>query len=174
MGIVKAIAKAIGGGLSDQWLDIIEAGKMDDTTVLSVGRKAGETDGKDSGRGNDDIISDGSLIHVEPNMFMILTDGGRVVDYTAEEGYYKVSMDTEPSLFNGDFGDALRETFERIKYSGTAPGKQPGSPVPPLPDATLPRWLRRFPSHCPGAAWARPRLHASILPWDQPPYVVKS
>ena len=124
MGIVKAIAKAIGGGLSDQWLDIIEAGKMGDTTVLSVGRKAGETDGKDSGRGNDDIISDGSLIHVGPNMFMILTDGGRVVDYTAEEGYYKVSMDTEPSLFNGDFGDALRETFERIKYSGTAPGKQ--------------------------------------------------
>ena len=41
MGIVKAIAKAIGGGLSDQWLDIIEAGKMGDTTVLSVGRKAG-------------------------------------------------------------------------------------------------------------------------------------
>ena len=116
MGIVKAIAKAIGGGLSDQWLDIIEAGKMGDTTVLSVGRKAGETDGKDSGRGNDDIISDGSLIHVEPNMFMILTDGGRVVDYTAEEGYYKVDNTAAPSLFNGEFGASIIDAFRRIKF----------------------------------------------------------
>ena len=35
---------------------------------------------------------------------MLLVDGGKVVDYTAEPGYYKVSLDTQPSLMNGTLG----------------------------------------------------------------------
>ncbi len=125
MGIIKAIGSAIGGGLADQWLEVIEAADMSDTTVFCAGRNARGTDRRNSNKkGSEDLISDGSMIHVGPNMFMILTDGGKVVDYTAEEGYYKVSMDTAPSLFNGSFGDALKESFNRVKYAGVSPRKQ--------------------------------------------------
>lgn len=125
MGIIKALTGAVGGGLADQWLEVIEAADMSDTTVFSVGRSARASDRRNANKkGSEDFISDGSIIHVGPNMFMILTDGGKVVDYTAEEGYYKVSMDTAPSLFNGSFGDALRESFCRVKYAGVTPRKQ--------------------------------------------------
>lgn len=34
MGIIKAAAGAIGGGLADQWLEVYEPAAMDSTTVL--------------------------------------------------------------------------------------------------------------------------------------------
>ena len=50
---------------------------------------------------------------------MLLVDGGKVVDYTAEEGYFKVDNSSMPSLFNGDFKDSLKETFQRSKVWGS-------------------------------------------------------
>ena len=52
---------------------------------------------------------------------MMLVDGGKVVDYTAEEGYYTVQNSSLPSLFNGQFGDALKESFNRVRYGGQTP-----------------------------------------------------
>ena len=46
---------------------------------------------------------------------MMLVDGGTVVDYTAEPGYSKVDTSSLPSLFNGQFGDSLKDSFNRIK-----------------------------------------------------------
>ena len=56
--------------------------------------------------------------------FMMLVDGGKVVDYTAEEGYYTVNNSSLPSLFNGQFGDSLTESFNRVRYGGITPGVQ--------------------------------------------------
>ena len=69
-------------------------------------------------------MSDGSVIHVYPNQFMMIVDGGKVVDYTAEEGYYTVKNSSAPSLFNGQFKDSLKESFNRIKYGGGTPRVQ--------------------------------------------------
>ncbi len=41
-------------------------------------------------KGTNNTVSNGSVIHVYDNQFMMLVDGGKVVDYTAEPGYYKV------------------------------------------------------------------------------------
>ena len=46
------------------------------------------------------------------------------MDYTAEEGYYKVSHSSMPSMFNGQFGEALKESFNRIRFGGVTPGAQ--------------------------------------------------
>jgi len=64
------------------------------------------------------------VIHVYPNQFMMLVDGGKVVDYTAEEGYYTVKDSSLPSMFSGGFGESLKETFNRIKYGGVTPTAQ--------------------------------------------------
>ena len=125
MGIIKAVAGAVGGSLADQWLEVIEADSMSDTTVFTKGVKVRRDDRRNVNvKGTDDTISNGSVIHVYPNQFMMLVDGGRVVDYTAEEGYYIVDDSSLPSLFNGQFGDTIKESFNRIKFGGVTPKAQ--------------------------------------------------
>ncbi|MEF9939654.1 MAG: SPFH domain-containing protein [Clostridium sp.] len=121
MGIIRATAEAVGKSLADQWLEVIEAEDMGDQTVFVKGTKVRTGQNK---KGLSDVISNGSIVHVYPNQFMMLVDGGKVVDYTAEEGYYKVDDSSMPSLFNGTFGDALKETFSRIKFGGETSQKQ--------------------------------------------------
>jgi membrane protease subunit (stomatin/prohibitin family) len=125
MGLTKAIGSAIGGSLADQWLEVIEPNDMGDNTVFTSGVKVRKDDRRGSNRkGTEDTVSNGSIIHVYPNQFMMLVDGGKVVDYTAEEGYYKVDNSSLPSLFNGSFKDSLRESFQRVKYGGVTPTSQ--------------------------------------------------
>ena len=119
MGIIKAVFGAMGGGLADSWQEVLEADQMSDTTVFTRGVKVRGGDKRNSNkRGTEDTISNGSIIHVYDNQFMMLVDGGKVVDFTAEPGYYKVDNSSMPSLFAGQFGDSLKETFSRVKYGG--------------------------------------------------------
>ena len=125
MGIIRAIASAVSGNLADQWLEVLEADNMSDTTVCTKGITVRKNDRRfGNKKGTEDLISNGSIIHVYPNQFMMLLDGGKVVDYTAEEGYYKVDNSSTPSLFNGQFGDSLRDAFSRVKFSGVPSQKQ--------------------------------------------------
>ena len=125
MGIIKALIGAAGGGLADQWLEVLEPDRMSGTTVFTSGVKVRRGDGRNSNtKGTDNTVSNGSVIHVYPNQFMMLVDGGKIVDYTAEEGYYTVNNSSLPSLFNGQFGDTLKESFNRIRYGGVTPTLQ--------------------------------------------------
>lgn len=125
MGIIKAATSMVGGGLADQWLEVIEPDDMGDTTVLTKGVKVRQNDRRGSNkRGTDDVVTDGSVIHVYPNMMMLLIDGGKIIDYTAEEGYYTVKNELAPSMFNGSLKEAISETFDRFKFGGVTPQKQ--------------------------------------------------
>lgn len=121
MGIIKAVKQAIGGGLADTWQEAIEPENIGDQTVYARGVLMNNGQNK---KGTDNTVSNGSIIHVYDNQFMILVDGGKIVDYTAEPGYYQVSNSSMPSLFNGQFGDSLKETFERVKFGGQTPRSQ--------------------------------------------------
>ena len=123
MGIIKAAINAVGGALADSWLEAIQAPDMGDNIVCCPGRVI--TSGRSSNtKGNENIVSNGSKIHVYDNQFMILVDNGKIVDYTAEPGAYTVSNSSSPSLFNGQFGDSLKEAFERVKFAGIPSNQQ--------------------------------------------------
>ncbi|MDD6481427.1 MAG: SPFH domain-containing protein [Lachnospiraceae bacterium] len=121
MGIIKAIGQAVGGAFADQWLEVFEADNMGDQTVFSRGVKIRK--GQNT-KGTEDTVSNGSIIHVYDNQFMLLVDGGKIVDYTAEPGYYKVDNSAMPSLFNGQFGDSIKESFDRVRFGGQTPTAQ--------------------------------------------------
>lgn len=121
MGIIRTLKNTIGGSLSDQWLEVIRAENMNDSTVMTMGSVY---DRKGRSKGSADVISNGSVIHVEQNQFMILTDGGRIVDYTAEPGYFKVDSNATPSMLNGEFDQALKDTFEHFRFQGQTPYAQ--------------------------------------------------
>lgn len=121
MGIIKAIGQAIGGTFADSWLEVYEPDDMGDQTVFASGVKI--RDGQNV-KGTDNTVSNGSIIHVYDNQFMMLVDGGKIVDYTAEPGYYKVDNSSLPSFFNGQFKDTLTDSLNRMKFGGQTPTVQ--------------------------------------------------
>ena len=121
MGIIKAVTGAIGGAFADTWQEVFEPNDMGERTVFTNGclvRKGQNV------KGSNQTVSNGSVIHVYDNQMMLLVDGGKVVDYTAEPGYYTVNNSSMPSLLNGEFGESLKEAFNRIKFGGETPTMQ--------------------------------------------------
>ena len=121
MGILRATGDAIKGGFGDAWLETIEPDNMGEHTVFTKGALYNRGQNVN---GTKDTVSNGSIIHVYDNQFMMLVDGGKVVDYTAEPGYYKVDNSSMPSMLNGELGASVKETFNRIRFGGGTPQKQ--------------------------------------------------
>lgn len=121
MGLIKAISETIGGSLGDQWLEVIEPENMGGQTVMTRGIRTGKGSNR---KGNEDVISNGSVIHVYEGQFMMLLDGGKIVDYSAEPGYFTVDNSSMPSLFSGSLEDAIVSSFDRFRYGGASPVAQ--------------------------------------------------
>ena len=124
MGIIKAAAASVGGTLADQWLEVIEPADMGAQTVMTKGVLARQGERGSNTKGTSNVITDGSVIHVGQNMMMLLIDGGKIIDYSAEPGYYTVKNDTAPSMFNGGLKESIQEAFMRFKFGGTTPQSQ--------------------------------------------------
>ena len=58
---------------------------------------------------NDKLITDGSVIYVDSNQFLILVTSGIVIDFTMEEGFYTYSSLSEPLMLNDEYGKRLFE-----------------------------------------------------------------
>ncbi len=122
MGIIRAAVGSVGGALADSWLEYITADHMEAGTIVTRGVQMTRGKRGSNTKGTPDTISNGSKIEVGPNQLMILMESGRIVDYCAEEGCYEVFQSSVPSMFNGELGDSVKETFQRFKFGG-----QPGS-----------------------------------------------
>lgn len=73
MGIIKAAINSIGGSFARSVAEYIKAGNMDSQTVMSAGVKVRGRDKRNENKeGSADFVSDGSLIEVGVNQFMIL------------------------------------------------------------------------------------------------------
>ena len=118
MGIIRAVTSAIGGALADSWQEVIEPAPMGENTCIVPGQLITQGGKSQNRKGSDNIVSNGSIIHVYDNQMMILVDGGKIVDFTAEPGYFKVDNSSMPSLFAGQFMDSIKESFNRVKYGG--------------------------------------------------------
>jgi membrane protease subunit (stomatin/prohibitin family) len=106
MGLIKAALGAAGGVLADQWKDFFICEEMADDVLVMKGHRS--TGGRSANtKGSDNVITNGSVIHVYDNQFMILTDGGKIIDYTAEPGYFIIDNSSAPSLFQGQFKASL-------------------------------------------------------------------
>lgn len=121
MGIIRALKETVSGSLADQWLEVIEPENMGGQTVMTRGICTGKGANKKGGR---DVISNGSVIHVYEGQFMMLLDGGKIVDYSAEPGYFTVDNSSMPSMFSGQLDDALQNSFDRFRYGGATPTAQ--------------------------------------------------
>ncbi len=123
MGLIKAGMGAAGGVLADQWREFFYCEAMDENVLVVKGQK--RTSSRSSNRkGNDNIISNGSGIAVADGQCMIIVEQGKVVEVCAEPGEFTYDTSTEPSIFSGNLGESIRETFRtvgrRFAYGGDA------------------------------------------------------
>lgn len=115
MGLIRAIVGATGGSLADSWREYFYCDALDQETLAVKGQKRISSKGRSSNkRGEDNIISNGSVIAVADGQCMIIVEQGEVVDVCAEPGEFTYDTSTEPSLFYGKLGESVKATFSQI------------------------------------------------------------
>ena len=113
MGLIRAAAGAIGGTMADQWLDFFYADALPSNVLVSKAQKRVTKRGSNN-KGNENIISNGSGIAVADGQCMIIVEQGRIMDFCAEPGQYTWNQSSEPSLFTGNLGTSIIDTFKTM------------------------------------------------------------
>lgn len=113
MGLIKAGLGAAGGTLADQWKEFFYCDALDKDVLVKRGQK--RISGRSSNtKGNDNVISDGSGIAVANGQCMIIVEQGKIVEFCAEPGEYTYNNSLEPTVFSGDLGESVKETFKTM------------------------------------------------------------
>lgn len=113
MGLLRAGVGALGGVLADQWREYFYCESISADVLVRKGQK--RTGGRSSNvKGENNIISNGSIIAVADGQCMIIVEQGKVVDVCADPGEFVYDTSTEPSLFYGGLGENIKKTFSTI------------------------------------------------------------
>ena len=125
MGLIAAGLGAVGGVLADQWKEFFYCDAIDKNVLAVKGQKKISSRSSNT-KGNDNIISNGSVIAVADGQCMIIVEQGKIVEVCAEPGEFVWDSSTEPSIFTGKLGTSIKETFKligkRFTFGGD-PGK---------------------------------------------------
>ena len=125
MGLIAAGLGAVGSVLADQWKEFFYCDAIDKNTLAVKGQKRISSRSSNT-KGNDNIISNGSVIAVADGQCMIIVEQGKIVEVCAEPGEFVWDSSTEPSIFTGKLGTSIKETFKligkRFTFGGD-PGK---------------------------------------------------
>ncbi len=107
MGLLQAALVAGGSVLADQWRDYFYCPALSSDVLMTKGIKK-------AGKGNENIISNGSIIAVNEGQCMILVDQGQITEICAEAGEFVYDVSTEPSIFYGDLGENIVNSFKQF------------------------------------------------------------
>lgn len=125
MGLIKATIGATAGVLADQWKEYFYCDSMAPNVLMQKGERQQSRRGSNV-KGEANIISNGSVIAVNDGQCAIIVEDGHIVEIACEPGRFVYDSSSEPSIFEGKFGQALVNSFKqighRITYGG-GPGK---------------------------------------------------
>lgn len=114
MGLIKAISGAIRGVAADQWKEYFYCDALENDVLVVKGQRRNNSKFGTKNKGNDNLISNGSVIAVNEGQCMIIVDQGKVVEFCAEAGEFLYDTSSEPSLLSGDLGENIKKTFSTI------------------------------------------------------------
>ena len=114
MGLIKAAVGALGGTLADQWREYVYCDSLPENVLAAKGKKRTSDKRSSNTKGEDNILTNGSVIAVNEGQCMIVVDQGKVVELCAEAGEFIYDTSTEPSIFYGGLGKGLLNTFKTI------------------------------------------------------------
>lgn len=113
MGLIKAISSAVSGSMADQWREFFYCDAIDKEILVVKGQKRVGNKSSNT-KGNDNIISNGSGIVVADGQCMMIVEQGKIVEVCAEPGEFTYDNSTEPSIFAGNLGQSIIDTFKTI------------------------------------------------------------
>lgn len=115
MGLIRALKNAVGSVAADQWREYFYCDSIDNDILVTKGQKrTAEKRRSSNTKGEDNIISNGSIVAVNEGQCMIIVDQGKVVEVCAEAGEFIYDTSTEASLFYGDLSTNISKTFSNI------------------------------------------------------------
>ncbi len=122
MGLIAAALGAASSTLKDQWLEYFYCESLPSDVLMVKGHKRT----KGNNKGDDNIITNGSIVAVADGQCMIIVEQGRIMEICAEPGEYKYDIGSEPSIFSGQglggLGHGILESFKtfgrRFKMGG--------------------------------------------------------
>ena len=123
MGLIAAAVASGAGVLADQWKEYFYCPSLPaDTLVVKAEKKTkGNTN-----RGNDNVISNGSVVAVNEGQCMIIVEQGAIVEFCAQAGEYVFDSTTSPTIFTGGLMQGIKDSFEQFKKRFTM-GGDPGT-----------------------------------------------
>ncbi len=113
MGLIKAAKDAIGSMMEDQWREYFYCEALPDDILVTRGKKRA-SGRSNSNKGSDNIISNGSIIAVNEGQCMIIVDQGGIAELCADAGEFVYDSSTEPTVFYGNLGDSVMNTFKTM------------------------------------------------------------
>lgn len=113
MGLIKALVNSVGGTLGDQWKEYFYCDSLAQNVLMCKGQKQ-QTQRGTNYRGESNIISNGSVIAVNEGQCAVIVEDGKIVELTCEPGRFVYDTSSEPSIFAGQFGQSLKDTFKQI------------------------------------------------------------
>jgi membrane protease subunit (stomatin/prohibitin family) len=117
MGLIKAAKNAIGSTLRDQYKEYFECPALSKDVLVVRARK--KTFAGGTNRGDDNVITDGSVIAVADGQCMIIVEDGRIVDFCVGDsqaqttGRYIYKTGTAPSMLTAGF-EGLKKSFQTV------------------------------------------------------------
>ena len=111
MGLIKALSNATSTALGDQFKEFVNCPAIEKNVLIQRG-----TINHGSGNSNpsEGIISNGSTIVVPQGMAMMIIDNGEIKEFTADAGTFYYDTSSEPSIFTGNLGKSIIDTFKTI------------------------------------------------------------
>ncbi|MBQ3891647.1 MAG: SPFH domain-containing protein [Lachnospiraceae bacterium] len=113
MGLIKSVLGVAGQAamstLQDQWKEFFVCDSMDESVLVTKGIKRSKNN-----KGSDNVISNGSGIVVADGQCMIIVEQGKVVEICAEPGEFTYDTSSEPSIFAGNLGESIVESFKTM------------------------------------------------------------
>lgn len=114
MGLLQAGIGALSGVLADQWREYFYCDSMPENVLMTKGvKRTGSRNA--NAKGEDNIITNGSIIAVNEGQCMMIVEQGAIVEFSAQAGEFVWDNSTEPSIFYGNLGDNLKSTWEILK-----------------------------------------------------------
>lgn len=121
MGLISTALSTASGVIADQWKEYFYCDALPVDVLAAKGKK--RVSGRNANRGNDNIISNGSVIAVADGQCMLIVEQGKVVEVCAEPGEFKYDSSTEPSILAGGLNKdtimgALAAIGKRFTFGG--------------------------------------------------------
>ena len=113
MGILKVGVGALKSVLEDSWREYFYCPVMEPDVLVKKGENR-KSNRSYNTKNSDNLISNGSIIAVNEGQCMMIVDQGAIVEVCAEAGEFVYDTSAEPSIFYGNLGKSIGDSFKQF------------------------------------------------------------